>query len=171
MYNCHKNTYFKTLAKFADSLRMYTVCDNVELLTVNTKKSVPVKKLMTAADIEMALLEVLSEDENEPDSSESDTEEEIIEERSHSSDTEQSAEEKTDLSDDESFDIEATIKFLLTVDLSTAAYNSGLPAAGGGGRGEFACLFSGFGDPRFATELVALEDDAVNKEINCIDIS
>jgi hypothetical protein len=31
---------------------------------------------------------------------------------------------------------------------------------GGGGRGELACRFSGFGDPTTATELAALEDEA-----------
>lgn len=46
---------------------------------------------------------------------------------------------------------------------------------GGGGRGEFACRFSGFGDPTTATELAALEDEAETyrvhtdkNEINCM---
>ena len=81
---------------------------------------------MTAADIEMALLEVLSEDENEPDSSESDTEEEIIEERSHSSDSEQSAEEKTDLSDDEVSEI-SDFRFYIGKDGQTIWISEPLP--------------------------------------------
>ncbi|PSN58115.1 hypothetical protein C0J52_01014 [Blattella germanica] len=84
------------------------------------------QKLMTASDIEMALLEVLSEDENEPDSSESDTEEEIIEERSHSSDSEQSAEEKTDLSDDEVSEI-SDFRFYIGKDGQTIWISEPLP--------------------------------------------
>ena len=57
--------------------------------------------MVTAADIEMTLRDELWEDENEPDSSGSDTEDEIIEEENHSSDSEQSAEGEADLVDEE----------------------------------------------------------------------
>lgn len=45
--------------------------------------------------------------------------------------------------------------------------------AGGGGSGELAGLFSGLGEPKFATELAALEDDAIHemKKINVLNLT
>lgn len=64
--------------------------------------------------------------------------------------------------DSEDLDLSSLLLFL-----SIDAYPSAV-ASGGGGKGEFACRFSGLGDPRLIMELLALDDDAKNETNNFI---